>query len=307
MNLLSLDIPDEVSALPQWLEAHLIGHELGQLAAELSAVAGPARERSRLDDILGGHRQQVLEEGLRVLPPAVLQRLLQQPELLLELQEAILLEGGDYWNTRTPASAELRSRLLRHWAGIEQKLTRQTGNTTQLAEPAPPATRRAPNVVISCVLTALATAALLLIAASATGLFTSSDPPPVAAKSGWGWMAEDALPQNLAADEYFDRLAKGADAWFNKRPADEQALAQRIAEFRQGCSLLIFAKHAPLSDKDRTWLVNECRQWALQLDSSLAALEAGDKDAAAVQSEVDLLISDMRKELESRAETLRSA
>ena len=69
-------------------------------------------------------------------------------------------------------------------------------------------------------------------------------------------------------------LPSAASDWFKKRPEEPAAVAKRITEFRQGCSMLILAKHAPLSPEDRQWLVERCRLWARKLDDHLVALEA---------------------------------
>ena len=59
---------------------------------------------------------------------------------------------------------------------------------------------------------------------------------------------------------------------FPPSPDDTEGLVRRIAEFRQGCSVLIESPHKPLPDTDRTWLVEKCRAWAAKLDAHLAAL-----------------------------------
>jgi hypothetical protein len=96
----------------------------------------------------------------------------------------------------------------------------------------------------------------------------------VASASGWGWNRPDALPQDLARDAYLNHLADGAQAWFNKRPADRAALIQRIAEFRQGCTVLLQSPHNPLPAGDHAWLIERCIAWAAKLGTFSAALES---------------------------------
>src|SRR5207253_3173371 len=104
--------------------------------------------------------------------------------------------------------------------------------------------------------------------------------------NAWGWSRPGALPGDVPAPAYLDRLADAAAEWFARRPDEPLALARRIAEFRQGCSVLILAEHKPLSAEDRRWLVVRCRAWAGALDRHLAAVEAG-RDPARVRTEVD--------------------
>jgi hypothetical protein len=100
--------------------------------------------------------------------------------------------------------------------------------------------------------------------------------------------------------QYLTALADGAEQWRGKRPDTPQALAQRINEFRQGCSQLILADHKPLAPGDRNWLVDKCHLWASKLDVDLAALENG-KDVLAVRAEVDQMVDKLVKTLRDRA------
>ncbi|MGZ3303087.1 MAG: hypothetical protein ACXWO3_18805, partial [Isosphaeraceae bacterium] len=121
--------------------------------------------------------------------------------------------------------------------------------------------------------------------------------------SGWGWNRPGALADNLPPGVYLDRLADAAGEWFKKRPADPIALARRIGEFRQGCSVLILSPHKPLSGQDRAWLVEKCRAWAAKLDAHLAALEGG-ASAAKVRDDADATINKLIEALRDRAKAL---
>ena len=123
------------------------------------------------------------------------------------------------------------------------------------------------------------------------------------AASGWGWNRPGALADDLPPGVYLDRLADAAGEWFKKRPDDPIALARRIGEFRQGCSVLILSPHKPLSARDRAWLVEKCRAWAAKLDAHLAALEAG-ASAAKVRDDADATISKLIEALRDRAKSL---
>jgi hypothetical protein len=112
------------------------------------------------------------------------------------------------------------------------------------------------------------------------------------------------LPQDLPPAAYLDRLADAAADWFRARPDEPIALARRLAELREGCSVLILSEHRPLSPEDRTWLVERCRSWAAKLDAHLTAVEAGEDPAkvrAAADETVNRLIAALRERARERA------
>src|SRR5262249_28459122 len=74
-----------------------------------------------------------------------------------------------------------------------------------------------------------------------------------------------------------------------------------IAEFRKGCSALIFAPHRPLSPDDRKWLVERCRAWAEKVDKHLTALEAGGEPIR-VRAEMDATVKTLIEKLRERAQ-----
>jgi len=122
---------------------------------------------------------------------------------------------------------------------------------------------------------------------------------PLSESGVWGWNRPRAFAANIPPDRYLDLLADEAAEWFNERPQEPQALAQRIAEFRQGCTALIHAEHRQLSAKDRAWLIENCQAWAEQLKAHLVAIEVA-RDATEVRVEVDDTIDDLIKALRLR-------
>jgi hypothetical protein len=108
------------------------------------------------------------------------------------------------------------------------------------------------------------------------------------------------LPQDAAPRDYFQALVAGAEGWFKKRPGDPAALAQRLTEFRAGCSTIILSDHRPLSPEDHQWLVERCRKWARRIDNQLAALETT-KDVDQARKEVDMLVEEMIEEIREQA------
>jgi len=98
---------------PVCLERELMGLRLHQLLADLgwsgvlSPVADAGDPTANVRQLLGGHLAGVLNRGLGSLPRSLLEQLLQQPLLLLQLQELLLCEGGPYWEQLSASLPEL--------------------------------------------------------------------------------------------------------------------------------------------------------------------------------------------------------
>jgi hypothetical protein len=301
MKLITLEIPHDTTALPGWLEHHLVGSDLGALVAELEAVHGRAAKTLRLEQVLGRHRESVLGRGLAALPADGLRRLLLQPALLLDLQELILTSGGQHWIDLAASEPEHQQAAERGWRRLGASLAAEgTANEAGQSDPAPSGAGRS-FWSRHRWLASLATAATVLLAVILI-MNRGVDKPggSVVATSGWGWNKAGALPQDLPRKDYFGRLADGAHEWFNMRPDDQLALARRIAEFRHGCSVLILSPHRPLSADDRGWLVEKCRAWAAKFDGYLAAVEAGE-DPLKVREKADETINRLIDTLQGRA------
>jgi hypothetical protein len=297
MKLHALDIPDDPARVPRWLERHLVGLDLAELVAELEAVHGPTAASPMLGEVLGSRREAVLASGLSALPPHAIGQLLRRPRLLLELQEMVLASGGGYWNRVGPPSDELASRVERGRRSLPALLSGASPGAAPagpiLTPARPVAWYRHPAFV------SLATAASVL-ALVVVHERTRPVAPITSASVGWGWSRPGALPQDQPPASYLDHLADAAEDWFQTRPDDPLALARRIAEFRQGCSVLILAPHRPLSPADRAWLIEKCRAWAAKLDANLAAVEAGE-DPLRVRDEADATIQGLIGALRERA------
>src|SRR5262245_49140356 len=124
-----LEIPDDASEVPLWLERQMFSGNLGALVAQLEAVHQGAKrvreqtgdDSSTLDEVLGTSREAVSRRGLSALDHKQIGRLLVQPRLLLALQEMAFVDSADYWTLQarglpeSPQNAEeQRRRLWRH-------------------------------------------------------------------------------------------------------------------------------------------------------------------------------------------------
>jgi hypothetical protein len=311
MALYTFDIPEDDALLANWLEDMIAGPHLGEFVSELEVLLEAGRfdrgrrpqkaqgrgERS-LEEILGRPLEDVSQRGLAAVPAHSLRRLFRHPGRLLELQNHVLSEGEAYWDRKLRASDDLFKKVERGW----RRLSESTAVGPASARPARPTSASRPRPV-RWFIAGLATAAAIAVGAF-FGWERIQGPQQVA--SGWGWGKPNAFPADVSRAEYLKTLADEAEDWRRKRPDTPQALAQRISEFREGCSRLILADHQPLPPADRKWLVERCRVWAKKLDDQLADLEAG-KPIATVRSQVDDVVDKLTKALRDRANTTKPA
>ncbi len=294
MTLFSLEIPEAVDDLASWLESQLVGPDLGMLVAELAAVRSSDSSDRSIDELMGREMPMVLSRGLTGIPAEVLRPLLRSPELLLQLQERVLLEGGEFWDGLIASSNEVASLVARGRDRLHSLYTD------------PPTTVRSAPWFLRPFVVSCTTAALVLVAVFAIQSFAPTK-KPAPATIGWGWAKPGALPDEVSSTEYLQTLVAAAKQWSKKRPTTTSDVAVRLAQFRQGCTVLILAEHKPLNDTDHKWLVDRCRVWADQLDQHLVTLESG-KDPIIVRGEIDATIDGIVGELQERAAlTARSA
>jgi hypothetical protein len=299
-TLQALEMPEEAKQAGAWLERLLLSPYLGALVAELTAVHGEM-PRQPLAEVLEGRLDEVLTSGLRVFPET-LRALLRQPVALLELQERILAESGGYWNRQVASSRELDDFVAAGRGRLERFLIAEGRHPSPA--PAPVSLPFTPRWFSRPWVVSMGTAAAVLLVVLLYRHFepTKTRPPETTA---WGWNKPGALPKGKLPAEYLATLADEADEWFAERPQGPAALAQRIGELRQGCAKLIFARHEALGSADRRWLVERCRDWAVELDRQLEGLEAG-REPAHVQESVNEIVKRMSGALRNRAKQSRT-
>jgi hypothetical protein len=289
MTLVVAEFPEDSADLPMWLEQQLVGDRLAALVAELTGVQGSGPAELSLADVLGADTEAVRAEGLTRLGTESLRRLLARPALLLALQEWALLEGGPYWQRLFNAALPEQN--------SEQGTAWLKGFRAGIVRPAKeglPDRRLKPSWYREPWVVALATAACFLVALLVLRLAVpsrgSKNNDSAVVATTWGWNGPEALRQDVSAREYLENLARAAEEWSLKRPGSAVELAQRLSEFRAGCSTLILTAHRPLSDRDGKWLKDRCHEWAEDIDKALTHLEEGGS-VEAVRDEVDALVS----------------
>lgn len=288
MKLIALDIPNDPADWPDWLERQLVGLELGELVLQLQVFAGSSDEsKPTLDEVCGSNIETVLQGGLAPLSQQQLGSLLKHPHLLLELQQRVLFEGGEYWSN-VPISQEHQQRVADAQPRILSQIAAGDAEipSWQKDDVDRSASRRGGSW-----LPLIAVAATVLISIA----FWLSRPPV----TGWGFNRSGVLTADLPPDQYLDQLAVAADDWFNQRPDTREALAQRLQQFSEGCQTLIEAPHPQLSPEDRAWLIERCQVWKGKIDNQLADLNAGAKSIEEVRAAADQTINTLIKALRS--------
>lgn len=289
MNLVAFDLPDKTKEIREWLETQLTGPNISHVAAQFSAVHKDQGQKRSLDDVCGELWSKILRDGLAGLRPVQLAQLLTQPSLLLELQERLLLEGGEFWQQRFQHHKEEQEndRIKEYLLDQIQKV-----NTASVS-----VQRQTDYMKISfqkSVILGFISTALVLIA-----VFLNQQP----AKPGWGWDRPEVLIADIPADQYLNQLADSANEWFNKPTETKVELLTRLQQFRHGCETLIKAPHPQLSQEDRTWLIERCQAWAAKLDDQITALDHG-ADLKSADAAANALINKLIKALRKRAQTI---
>jgi hypothetical protein len=328
MKLHLLNLPDDTPALADWLEERLMSDDLAEVVAELTAVFGWEAESGgpSLHEAIGDKLDEALESGLRQLSHPEVGALLRHPLLLLELQEHVLSSGGAYWRGRH-FSRQLIESAERGLEPLERYLesdspfesATQSPRKRVSAQGRPPinraTNRRSPfadfwrQTAWSC----LGSAAVALLAVFALESFRGRSPnlavmqgPEAPAEKSWGWLDKANLFATDSPHDYLHQLANAAGEWFDERPATALGVATRVAEFRQGCTRLQLAEHAPLAEADRQWLRERCRAWASKFDEQLAAVESG-ADPATVLKAADETVNRLIAAIRGRAEEFNTA
>lgn len=284
MKLMVHEIPDSAEQLAPWLEQQLVGLRLGDLVAELTAFTGRHSATATLESLLGERLPAVLERGLRKLPEPTLRGLLQNPSLLLELQQRVFIEGGDFWN-RVPRAAEQAAAVDRGWEALQAKL-----NLPAAPPPLPKSTRALPAWTRA--VGALTAAALLV---TATVFFW-----PAPAK--WGFDRPGLVASKQPTPVFFRSLASTIEEdWTPARTADRDRLLTSLKEFRHGCDTLLAAPLENLPEKDRTFLKGRCQKWRDKIDGHIADLEQNRKSVDEVRQDAAGTVGTLIKVLRDEA------
>ena len=286
--LIAFNIPENKEEQGAWLDDLLVHSDLMAVVSQLSAVHTETEQQISLSQVLGNLHDLVLNQGCQVLSSNQIQQLLTHPELLLELQELMFLEGGEYWQQKIAALSDQEEISLGQQQLLDCLVQEDPADSPAVQNP--PAYRTISYRKIGIL--GFVSAALVLFAVF---INRQPDTPP-----GWGWNRPGALTADVPAQDYLNQLADSAEEWFNKPTETKAALETRIKQFRSGCETLIKAPHPQLAATDRKWLVERCELWAGKLDDQLAALNKG-TDVITTDAATDKIIRKLVQALRERA------
>lgn len=269
------------------------------------AATGPAQTAATgtlLRDILDEQQlSKVLNQGLRELSFVQIQSFLSSPTALLELQEAILLGDGGYWDKfmQANATADDQRALSQVWQQISSTLSQpeeasadtQTG--TIAAATATPATD-----VVSPAASAQQTKSRGLRWQSAVAVISAA---VLLAMAFWPEVGQQpsgrilGSPGLLVADmpssqAYFQRLAAAGNKWFDVQIQDSEQLTQLLQEVSHDCQILIDAEHPQLAAEERDWFVQKCQNWKNKLDEVRVALTSQQMSFSAAEEQADAIM-----------------
>jgi hypothetical protein len=283
MKLLVHDIPESAEQLAPWLEQQLIGLDLRDLVAELSAFLGDQPNPKPLETVLAGQLERVMAGGLRGLPERSLRGLLQNPQRLLDLQDRVLREGSDYWN-RVDQTDDHKAAVNDGW----ERLQTATGAGAPRAAVATPSGMPGWTRALGVLL-----AAGVLIAV--TVFFQP-------ASTRWGFERPGLLTASQPTPTYFRSLATAVEEdWTPQRTQTRDKLLTSLKEFRHACDTLLADPLAHLPEKDRTFLKDRCLKWRDRIDGHIADLEQNRKPVDDVRLDADATVKKLTTVLRDEA------
>jgi len=278
------EIPDNVSEWPNWLEQQIVGMSLYDLVVGLKAINLPSGARSTLQQLCGKQLPTIYKSGLGVLSTDQLPTLFKTPDLLLELQELVLVEGGAYWDS-VEQSAEDKLVVEKHVAKTIAAVG-QEKSSVQIK----------PKSMLEQYWPVLALAAGLLIA---IGI---GRPAATSGGGGWGFDQSGLLTAQVTGRSYLNSLSDAAGAFSKKVPDSKEAALKRLTEFSAGCKKLIAAPNMQLEKTaDRDWLVAKCTDWATKIDGHIAELKEEKKDWQDVLKDANETATKMQATLKDKA------
>jgi multidrug efflux pump subunit AcrB len=291
-----MTIPDDPTEVRRWLETIVVRGEVARLANELSVIQD--HQMTAVGTVPRGLANAVCEDGFGVLNDQQLRDLMTNPGLLVALAEEIFINGGAYWTkkfTRTTA--------------FEERVEAGRQRLMQELNPVVPAPMANPKRGVSPWLAAFVSAALV---AGVFFIFNSMrdkvDPnkdQPSLASTKWGWQKTEELAKIDQPADYLERIADLAQEWKKQDTTTATALADRIAEFRQGCARLQLMEHKPLTEEQRKDLLARCQKWAKKFDDNLGTLETTG-DVAKVRAAMDATVDQLSTVLREQAGKMRA-
>jgi len=306
MNLKTLDMPDDPARLGAWLDEQLLSPDLMDTIMELEILAGESKtEDQKLADILGEQKQAILNSGLNATQFATVADLLKQPDLLLQLQEEVLMHGGDFWQKK------LRVESQTHQSSILE-LTQQAESIDQARIPVARAKSKFSTTRIVGIVAAMAATLLVLFSLlpekTDNGQIAQNDgstkpktqidtPDPIppandvvgSDKPGWGFAESGVLVADVGEQEMLKTLSAATLSWYNKPTTSIKELEARLNQFDEGCQQLLVAELPQLESATRDAIFKACEDCRASIASQLQDIKRGiDFDVALLSAEANI-------------------
>jgi hypothetical protein len=273
---------------PMWLERQLLGTRLSELIDELELISPAEGPGPTLDELIGEQWQALLSRGLSALEFDRLRQLIRNPQLLLELQEQVFINGGNYWQD-LPVDEDVRSTA--DTVAKRVKAAIYSSGETAVTPANQGISFSSPNRRLYVIFATLA--ASVLVAVGIRSLFLSE--PSVA----FAWEHPDSLDSSLSATEYGETLSKSLEEWWANDPAESrEELLNRLRRFRDGCETLVDARHPQLTGDQREQLVTKCKKWQVKIEQNLADVEKTNVKLVTIKQNSD-------KTIQATADALR--
>jgi hypothetical protein len=285
MKIAFCEIPDDENDWPAWLERRLVRLDLFQLAEDLNTLRGEREyPPETLESVCGQSLDKVLLHGVRSLSTRQISLLMRQPELLLELQDVVLSQGGVYWDQVSNAEREASKVSLSGNQSSTFLLDEEHKVVVRQNSPTSWPYRRASLAAV---------AATIFIA---IGVWISRPVP--SSGGGWGLDNPELLSANVSGELYFKKLADAA-ATFPKKGLDTKDNAlKRITEFKAGCYKIARATHPQIKNiKARQLLTLKCEEWSAKLDTFIDQIKSTPTEWESVVSEAVKLSEEMKIEM----------
>lgn len=311
-NLLpALCLPDDRSDWPTWLEQQLMGFNLPKLCKQLVTLGGKHPPQLTLSELLGNQRDPVLQQGLcGPLSAQQIQRLIQNPGLLLELQYLILEEGGDYW-TRVRPTPEVsksletvRGRVLSQIrpntepsSAVDQAL--KPGLSLATEGGSPPDLRRSESPENKTKREGSWYWMGAILATAAAILLVVMNPFQQPQDQGEFFAAAELRTPAETVDATLARIADRIEKDWNQKPVtDNASLLNRLITFRDSCDYLIDGRLDTslqgLPDAKLTDLKERCKKWKGQAETMIADLQ-GESPPENLKEKADELMGRLKK------------
>lgn len=273
-----LDLPENRDAQPAWLDRMLLSPDLADSVQALQQIHQRSPQDAdtlpSVEQVLGSELDRFLTAGFAALSTETVAVLLQNPELLLELQELALLCDNHHWNS-----------VLQHDAaktGVQESTLVLPGMPGLEAQtPSRPAAGARPLwrlVPLTATLAAVALGAVLLWQA---GPRDWQDPQGI---SGTGLGTPALFKQDTAdADRYLQRMATAVEQLLQNSDLTQQSQLMAVLQNTiKDCEIAIAQPHPVLAQRTlsngetaETMFRRKCQNWQKDLSQTLTDLQQG--------------------------------